>query len=256
MARRTRDAVVEAVADGAHSARPLAALSRVEALKGRYDQIVYALGNSEHHTGALAALRRRPGIVLAHDVRLTNLYRFAHWQHPDAIPDGFHRGLHRLYPDRLPPRLGEHGRIDEEEAERWGVFMAREVISMSERFVTTSAFAADLARLDAGALDRANVMAGEFAIGPAWSKEAPSRADRSRGPLIASFGLLHPRKQPDLILDAFSLLARSSDARLAFVGPGESGQLEALRDRSRRLGVADRVTITGAVDSATYRRWL
>jgi glycosyltransferase involved in cell wall biosynthesis len=46
---------------------PVETLERVEAARGGYDVMVYAIGNSEFHTGALAAARRRPGIVLAHD---------------------------------------------------------------------------------------------------------------------------------------------------------------------------------------------
>jgi glycosyltransferase involved in cell wall biosynthesis len=44
---------------------PVETLERVEAARGGYDVMVYAIGNSEFHTGALAAARRRPGIVLA-----------------------------------------------------------------------------------------------------------------------------------------------------------------------------------------------
>ena len=64
---------------------PVAALEHVEALTGPYDAVIYSLGNSEFHTGALAALQRRPGIVLAHDVRLTGLHAFAPHQHPRAL---------------------------------------------------------------------------------------------------------------------------------------------------------------------------
>src|SRR5262249_37323504 len=39
-----------------------------DAAHGGYDCVVYCVGNSEYHLGALAALRRRPGVVLAHDV--------------------------------------------------------------------------------------------------------------------------------------------------------------------------------------------
>src|SRR6185503_7347152 len=52
-------------------------LDAVEGLRGGYDAVVYSIGNSEFHSGALAALRRRPGIVLAHDVRLPELYLHA-----------------------------------------------------------------------------------------------------------------------------------------------------------------------------------
>ena len=86
----------EAVLAG-ERARPLAALERVEALQGSYDDVVVALGNSEFHTGGLALLARRAdATVLAHDVRLTTLHRFAPWQHPEATPGGFAATLHRM----------------------------------------------------------------------------------------------------------------------------------------------------------------
>jgi glycosyltransferase involved in cell wall biosynthesis len=258
-APHARAAMLEAVATGEHSARPLAALHRVEALQGPYDRVIYALGNSEHHTGALAGLRRRRGIVLAHDIRLTNLYRFAQWQHPDAVPDGFHRALHRLYPERLPAALGDHGSIDEDAAERWGVVLAREAITLSDRFVATSSFAADMARLDAFVSDRHKIVSGGFAFGPAWPETERLRpgADAQRRFVVASFGLIHPVKQPDLIVDAFAwLAARRPDIQLVFVGPAAPDQLDALRAQAARLGIGERVTITGAVDRATYRGWL
>ena len=38
---------------------PLASLEAVEGLRGRFDTVVYSLADDEHHTGCLAALRRR-----------------------------------------------------------------------------------------------------------------------------------------------------------------------------------------------------
>src|SRR5207237_81474 len=56
---------------------PVEHLGRVEAARGGYDRMVYAVGNSEFHTGALGQALRHPGIVLAHEVRLPQLYAFA-----------------------------------------------------------------------------------------------------------------------------------------------------------------------------------
>ena len=136
---------------------PVASLGRVEAIAGPFDAVVYCLGDSEFHTGALAALRHRPGVVLAHDVRLTELYRLGPLHHPGAVPDGFFSALQGMYAGRIPEGLGSSGGLQPGEAERWGVTMTREVVALSERFLALSSSAAELARLDAAPADRDKV---------------------------------------------------------------------------------------------------
>lgn len=244
----------EAVLAAAGDARPLAALARVEALEGAYDDVVVAVGNSEFHTGGLALVLGRPGTtVVAHDVRLTNLYRFAPWQHPEAAPGGFHATLHRMYAGRLPASLGERGELSADEAERWGVWMVRDVVAASRRFLTTSAFAAELARLDARPEHRHRIGVTPFAVGPV-TEPAPEAA-----PLVVSFGVLNPLKQGPLLVDAFASAADAAEtaaARLAFVGPASDDDVAAVRRAAADAGVAERVDVVGAVDEATYRSWL
>ena len=235
--RRRDDLTVDAYVDGpphlradvlaAESSRPLAALDRIEAFAGRYDAVVYSIGNSEFHTGALAMLQRRPGVVLAHDVRLTNLYRFARWQHPTAVPAGI-----------------------DENAE--GALLAREVIASSTRFVTTSGFAAELARLDARREHRHRVVTIPFAI-----SDGTIDAGSSSDPLvIASFGVLNELKQGSLLVRAAAALGRD-DVRIVFVGPASERDAAAVRAAAEvsRLG-GDKVEVTGHVDAAEYRRRL
>ncbi|MBW3614996.1 MAG: glycosyltransferase [Actinobacteria bacterium] len=237
----------------------LASLERLEALARPYDGVVYSIGNSEFHTGALAMLSRRPGVVLAHDVRLTNLYRFAAWQHPEAAPGGFHATLQRMYAGRVPEHLGGQGWIDNHEAERWGVLMAREVIGHSRRFLATSAFAAELARLDARAGDRGRIDVLPFSLG-AVPLAAPTPADRRRGPpVVASFGMVNVLKQAPLVVEAFAEAAGAvgaADAQLVFVGPASAADAGAVHERARQLGVASRVQVTGELDDQDYLRWL
>jgi glycosyltransferase involved in cell wall biosynthesis len=235
-------------------ARPMAALDRVESLQGRYDEVVVAIGNSEFHTGALAWVATHPGRanVVAHDVRLTTLHRFAPWQHPDGAPGGFHATLQRMYEGRLPPALGERGELSADEAERWGVLMARDVIADSRRFLTTSAFAAELARLDARAEHRDRIAVVPFALGRADGLEpAPDR-----DPLVVSFGVLNRLKQGPLLVEAFAAAAPSGRGRLVFVGPAGDDDRAGVLAAAAEAGVAGRVEVTGAVDDATYRRWL
>ena len=235
--RRRDDLEIDAYVDGpphlrnailaAPSSRPVAALERTEALLGRYDAVVYSLGNSEFHTGALALLQRRPGVVLAHDVRLTNLHRFARWQHPSAVPA-----------DLDVDGDGE-------------ALLARGVIAASTRFVTTSTFAAELARLDARPEHRHRIVTIPFAVSDGTAEEvAPSGA-----PVIASFGVLNPLKQGPVLVRAVAALRRD-DVRLVFVGPAGDSDATAVRSAADAEGIGDRVEVTGHVDADEYRRRL
>lgn len=236
--RRRGDVMVDAYVDGpphqrsailaAADARPLGALERTEAFSGPYDAVVYNVGNSEFHTGALAMLQRRPGVVLAHDVRLTNLYRFARWQHPDAVPDD------------VDP--------DADEA-----LLARHVVAASTRFVTTSGFAADLARLDARREHRHRVVAIPFAV-----DDGSIQIGRDEGggaPVVTSFGVLNPSKQGPLIVAAVAALARD-DVRLVFVGPAGDDDAASVIAAAQREGLTGQIEVTGHVDRAEYRRRL
>ncbi|MBW3555891.1 MAG: glycosyltransferase [Actinobacteria bacterium] len=237
----------------------LASLERLEALGGPYDSVVYSIGNSEFHTGALAMLARRPGVVLAHDVRLTNLYRFAAWQHPEAAPGGFHATLQRMYGGRVPPELGGPGWIDNQEAERWGVLMARDVIGHSHRFLATSTFAAELARLDARAGDRDRIEVLPFSMGAVPVADPTPAGRRTGPPLVASFGMVNALKRGPLLVEAFALAADAvgaGDAQLVFAGPASPADAGAVHERARQLGVAGRVQVTGELDEDDYRDWL
>lgn len=62
--------------------------------------------------------------------------------------------------------------------------------------------------------------------------------------LVLYLGRLTPGKNPDLLLEAFARLD-FPNARLAFVGPSEDGQREALERRAASLGVSARVIFPG-----------
>lgn len=245
-----RPAVLAACAAGGEAARPLATLERVEAMSGEYDEVVYAVGNSEYHTGAVATLSRRPGAVLAHDVRLTNLYHFAQWQHPEACAGGFHPTLQRMYDGLLPPDLGAGGRLSDDEADRWGISMAREVVAASTRYFATSPFAAELARLDARAADRAKITTVPFGIVSTTHARDHDPASPWR---IASFGVVNERKQWSVLVDALVLVRRArNDARLDFVGHASADQIARIRAHAEAAGVEGAVGVTGGVDAHTY----
>jgi glycosyltransferase involved in cell wall biosynthesis len=215
--------------------RPARFLGEHERALGGFDCVVYCLGNSEFHGYALAQLRRRSGVVLAHEVRLTDLYALTA-DIPGAVPGG-------------PPE-----RVSAEDAERNGVLMAAEIVELSDCFVVMSQYAAARVRLD---LDP--VLADRVAVLPFAGRDVVARPtpNEARGPIVASFGIVNEVKQNTLLVRALAAVAaRVPDVSAALVGPCADAEREHLTKLAAELGVADRVTITGAVPDAEYDAWL
>jgi glycosyltransferase involved in cell wall biosynthesis len=254
------DAFVDGAFEGAQ-APPGVPIARVERFtrarraRGGYDGVIYALGNSEFHAQALALLRREPGVVLAHDVRLTGLYAWCAARRPDLEPRRFHDILQEMYGDRVPPEVVAHGWLDLEDADRLGVYMAREVIGRSERYLVHSHYAAQLARLDADPRDQEKIDTTSFAF-PA--PEGFQRDESSRGPIVATFGMVAEVKQITKIMEAFRHLSvHHPDAVLGIVGPFlAEGERERYVRQAAELDIGDRVRITGELDPARFRTWL
>ena len=110
-----------------------------ERVRAGYDSVVFCLGNSEFHAEALSLLRkRRSGVVLAHDIRLTGLYAWTAAFRPELLPFGFLDSLRSMYGGRVPPEVGVTGWLDWDEADRFGIYMAREVIGLADRYLVHS----------------------------------------------------------------------------------------------------------------------
>ncbi len=231
---------------------PVRHLADRETALGGYDCVVFCLGNSEFHTGALAQLRLRSGIVLAHEVRLTHLYTFGA-DEPGAVPGGFAACLHSMY-DGLPAETGRDGRLDSDEADRMGVLMVAEIVALADQFCVMSEFAADRVRLDAPAADAARVTVVPFAYPEPIAEATPAAA---RAPIVATFGVVNEVKQNALLVAALpDLLARRPAVSLALVGPCSDAAREHLTTLATDLGVESRVMITGTVSAKEYASWL
>ena len=225
-------------------------LDRLHRAVGAYDATVYCMGNSEFHAQALGTLRRRSGVVLAHDIRFTDLYALCAHRYPEIERRDFATALSDMYGSRLPRGLGARGHLEHEEADRLGVLMAREMIGTAELFLAHSAFAAQLARLDAAPGDERKVHALPFGFPD--PEEFPPR--RAGPPVVATVGLATRVKQVDKLLEAFVYVARKHpEARIAIVGPvisrGEHFRYVAL---ARRLGILDRLDITGELERGAF----
>jgi len=135
---------------------PLAGLEAVEGLRGPFDVVVYSLADDEHHTGCLAALRRRrDGVVLAHDVALSDLY--GHAARSGALPDRLAPTVRAAYGDAVHPRVGVRESLPRAEAHRLGILLARDVLAHCRRLFLTDPSGAGLIDLDAAPGDRGKV---------------------------------------------------------------------------------------------------
>jgi glycosyltransferase involved in cell wall biosynthesis len=231
---------------------PVQFLVDQERARGGYDCVIYCIGNSEFHGGALAQLRRRSGVVLAHEVRLTDLYALS-GDVPGAVPGGFAACLHEMY-DELPDGVGAQGRLTPAESERFGVLMAAEVAALADRFVVMSHFAADRIGLDIDAEDAERVVVLPFGGRDVVEHPTPA-ADRP--PVIASFGIVNDIKQNSLAVAALPMVVEACpDASLVFVGPCADSEREHLADLAETLGVSEHVVVAGGVTDAEYDDWL
>jgi len=231
---------------------PVRFLAEHERARGGYDCVLYCLGNSEFHAGALAQLRRRSGVVLAHEARLTDLYALSA-DEPGAVPDGFAARLDAMYDDPTC-RTAPPDRLTADEAERRGVLMAAEVVALSDRFVVMSQFAADCVSLDVPPEYADRICVVPFAGRDVVEHPMPAAA---REPIVASFGIVNDIKQNSLPVAALpAILARCPDVSLVFVGPCADAERAHLTGLADALGVSGHVIVTGAVTDAEYAAWL
>jgi glycosyltransferase involved in cell wall biosynthesis len=219
-----------------------------------YDKVFYCLGNSEFHAGALSLLRRRPGVVIAHDVRLNNLYAWSA-REQNGDPQSFERALHSMYGGRLPHDLGRHGSIDLEEADRHGVFMARETLTCAERYLVHSHHAAQVAELEAAPGDEEKISVIPFGVMSA--EEFPAISHTAGPPIVATFGLVSPAKQTEKVVEAFPHVLAHTQATLAIVGPQAPSEKAQLAQRAASLGVPEGLLQqTGYVDEEQLLEWV
>lgn len=220
----------------------------IEASEGQFDEVVYFLGNSQFHVRALRELRRRPGVVLLHDGRLTGLYQMAYELDRDQLPAGtVGTFLHEWYPFRYRDELAGRQVILVDEAERFGILLLREVASLATRVYTHSRFAAELVYLDTG-------QRAEIAF-PLPHHHHPRTPPAHEVPTVTTFGMVDPIKQPFLLIDAFALVRQvHPTARLRFVGDVDTELDTKLRSAIERAGVVDAVELLGHVSDQTYEQ--
>lgn len=214
---------------------------------GRFDRVLYQIGNNPMHANALTRLLPRfPGVVTLHDSAITDL---RNWIDGGAAPP--EQRILRLVREEGYPALvtsrelaGSAGLL----TDAMGVVLH----SGHARWLLEAEY-------DEAALRHVAVLP-HLRQPSVLPDRAAARAALGLPEdvfVLASFGLMTPKKLPDRLLSGFAALARrDASARLVFVGGSEDGAGPAVLEEAGRLGLASRVSVTGRVSVEGYRRWL
>ncbi|MCP4226193.1 MAG: glycosyltransferase [Actinomycetia bacterium] len=232
--------------------QPLDRLDRIVQSGGAFDRTLYFIGNSTFHVEMLDVLRRHPGAVLCHDVRLTGLYSETHRLTPNRLV-GHSVGatLAHHYPSRYRSSVEDDAVIFPETAQRFGILMSREVALLAQGVLVHSGHAASLLRIDAGI--EAEV------VYPIPCPEVVSFVDdgavehRDGAPIISSFGMIAPSKDPALLIRALAIIKHKvPDAILELVGEIEPSYYQELAAVAAAVGVASSVHFLGRLDDEQF----
>jgi len=213
------------------------------------DVAVYHVGNNpEAHGWIVEALRKRPGVVVLHDVVLHHLVAGMTVGHGRS--EGYLDAMHR--DSGVVGRLLAHGVIDgvveplwEKRAADFPLTMW--VVEQATGIIVHSHHAQQRLR--------------ELGYGgpvwripmPAWPVPAEAAPESREDPVIGCFGHLTPAKQIPQLLDAFARLhARRPGARLVLAGSSPPGFDVRLMIENRGLG--DAVALHGYLEEADLWR--
>ncbi|WAJ28701.1 glycosyltransferase [Antarcticirhabdus aurantiaca] len=232
-----------------HRARPW---ERLPEEASGFDAVVYQMGNSTFHTHMLSLLPQTGGILVLHDVYLSNLKAWI--DRLGEAPGLFERDLARSHGNAASETLrakGTDGAIAD-----WPA--SGPEIAAADAVIVHSNFAATLIRRFHPELaDKVSVVRQPRATPDDAGPEARDRARAALGVaedefLVVSIGVVSPAKRLDAVVDGF-LTAFGSDpkARLVLAGDAADDRWTA-QLRAKVAASKGRVVITGHLEAETF----
>jgi len=218
-----------------------------------FDRLLYVLGNSALHRHAMEGLLKRPGVVVAHDVRFVSLYRS---MEPSWVenPVWIREKLFEMYGERIPAAELRRAPDDTGVQDRFGIYMSREVQAHAEQLLVHSRYAADVLRMD---LPPGTSAAEARVVGRGIPAATVRRngGGPDAGPTVVSHAAGEDAEAIDLLLHAFARLARDrAEARLVLIGRLEAGAETRLAESVSNLGLTDAVRLAGRLGGEEYWR--
>jgi glycosyltransferase involved in cell wall biosynthesis len=217
-----------------------------------YDRVLYTLGGSPYHVHAYEALMRRPGAVLAHDVRLLGLYMAVQGERHSRDPAWLLRQLQEMYGHRVSDWELRHV-WDPRVYVGKGIFMTHEVQRHAEQIIVHSEHQREILRLEAPAAAPAtHVVPHGVPVPDVPTGSAAAR--RHDGPVIVTLGIVSSvAKRMPLLLEGFArVLASFPGARLEVVGETGEEERATLSPLLAGLGIEDSVRLHGRAESEEY----
>ena len=227
---------------------------------GRFDRVLYHVGNSNVHQPVFALLQAVPGVVVLHDFFLAD--SVAHMECHGAAPNGW---ADALYTGHGYAAVWNRFHAADGEDTVWKYPCNLAVLQNAQGVIVHSDYSRRLARHWYGPH-----------AGRDWSVVPPLRPparinaqsrSRARAALglgeddfvVCSFGLVGPIKLSHRVLDAWlaSPLAASEQCALVFVGENESGKYgQNLLQAINQSGFAARIHVTGWADASVFQQYL
>jgi glycosyltransferase involved in cell wall biosynthesis len=237
-----------------HGVRLLPASSFEETKRLRQpDRIVYCMGNSAFHGYVFELLRRYPGAVVAHDIRLTGFYGwFAEQERPEDPTGRLAEYMEAIYGRRLPATLIEGEVPNWEQQLALGIYMTRELQQLAEQMFVHSHYAREVLQLDRGPLDR-QVPVHVLPFG--MPAVVVDRSYRSFGdsPLLISVGVISEVKGLANLITTISLLAEHYPrVQLVIAGPGAEPEITRWRDFAAEVAPGVDIQVTGHLPTDDY----
>jgi glycosyltransferase involved in cell wall biosynthesis len=219
-----------------------------------YDRVLYAIGDDPAYLHSMQALVERPGTVLAHEVRLSRLYRSLQKAHHEDNHLWMRERLFELYGDRLPPDTLRQAADEPGLAHRFGIYMTRDVQLHADRVLVHSRYAADVLRMDR--LPEEAGAEAEVVPLPVRTTGQPPRPPEevSDPPVVVSHAATEGPESIDLLLHGFAeLLDRYPGARLALLGEIPGATAARLVETAGNLGLDGALDQRGFLEEDAYR---
>jgi glycosyltransferase involved in cell wall biosynthesis len=213
---------------------------------GRYDRVLFCMGNSRFHAHVFDLFTRHPDAVLFHDVELTGFFgSIAGQERPEDPARALTERIAAMYRDDADGGHGRDGRR---------LYMTRAIqAEASDCFVHCDAALAMLAS------DRAEhgsyAPAGTLLYGlPAVADDAVPRTPVSATPCVITLGVVADVKGIASLIQAFALVAQAHPgARLVIAGaPAEDDDPNRWRDYARLQAPAANIELPGRLSDAEF----
>ena len=222
---------------------------------GRYhkpwdvDDVVAVLGSSPHHVATVELVGRVPCHVWLHEASLVGVHLgLAHASGSERwAVDRVREVAIAAESSDVLATLSDSDLLDAPLLDGLGVTLLRPVLDRARSVIVSSDRAAATVR-------RLRPDGPPLLVLPLASPavDVARRTPPAAGGLVV-VGWLAANKAPLVALDVLDQLSSDHDATLTFVGPTTDEAADAVESAARRLGLTDRVTISGRVDDETYR---